>query len=277
MKLVRDRKLKLIEEVELQLYEEDGKYYVDAEVLHEWLGVKTAFSKWFKRRVDSYKFIEYEDYLVYYYKDFNKLTKVKSDFSQTIENTKVINCSNLKKLSDFTNEKQATAGLGYNKKYFLSKDMTKHLAMVEDADKGKLVRDYYIALENYISETRQRELFKEWRKEDCEHRRELHDLIGDNRDCMRLSIAMNNITSYIKDLPYIYKKEEFYKRYIKGEDKESWILYLDIQDAVINFIKTFMAKGVLDPVGETIDLLKEVYIGNENNYRRYTRTHKTYK
>ena len=47
MKLVRDRKLKLIEEVELQLYEEDGKYYVDAEVLHEWLGVKTPFAKSF--------------------------------------------------------------------------------------------------------------------------------------------------------------------------------------------------------------------------------------
>ena len=276
MKLVRDRKLKLIEEVELQLYEEDGRYYVDAEVLHEWLGVKTPFAKWFKRRVDSYKFIETEDYLLYYYKDFNKLNEVKIDIVKTVENTRNINCSSLKKLSDFTNENQASK-LGYNKKYFLSKDMTKHLAMVEDADKGKLVRDYYIELENYINETRQRELFKEWRKEDCEHRRELHDLIGDNRDCMRLSIAMNNIASYIKDLPYIYKKEEFYKRYIKGEDKESWILYLDIQDTVINFIKTFMAKGVLDPVGETINLLKEVYIGNEDNYRRYTRTHKTYK
>ena len=274
MKLVKDRKLRLIDEVELQLYEEDNKYYADAEDLHDWLQVKTYFTTWMKQRISKYEINENEDFKVYYCKDLNNLNILNDKNVKSVENTRRENLTDFKKLSDFTNEKQASK-LGYKKKYFLLPETVKHLAMVEDVKKGKLVREYYIQLEKYIQQTKQEELFRAWRIKDSENRRLLHEEIGSDTDCIRLSMTINYLVSYMRDLPTVLKKDEFYRNYVKDRDKESWPLYLDVQEKAVEFYHTYMAIGTLNPVLETCKLLIGYYVGNEDKYREYIKNKKS--
>jgi anti-repressor protein len=87
--------------------EQEGKQTVNARELHEFLGVGTEFSHWTKRRIDTYGFLEGEDFL----------TNVKKDGRQLF------------------------------KEYHISLDMAKELSMVENNDKGREARRYFIQVE----------------------------------------------------------------------------------------------------------------------------------
>lgn len=83
------------------------KSTVNARIVHEWLGVKTPFHKWIKRRIESYMFREHVDYCV-------------------------------------TTDKVVR---GEEANYHCTPDMVKQLAMVENSEKGQLVRLYYLDCE----------------------------------------------------------------------------------------------------------------------------------
>jgi len=85
---------------------------VNARDIHAYLGVGRDFSTWIKQRIKKYDFVENIDYVA--------LTK--------------------------TGELDIR-GIQTAIEYHLSPDMTKQIAMVENNDKGKLVRLYYIDLE----------------------------------------------------------------------------------------------------------------------------------
>lgn len=96
----------------IKIEEHDGVQFVNARELHSNLGVGKIFAAWIKERIEKYGFVEGEDYKT---------------------------C--------FPNLESETQG-GQNKvDYLISVSMAKELAMVENNDKGREVRQYLIKIE----------------------------------------------------------------------------------------------------------------------------------
>ena len=84
---------------------------VNARDLHSYLENKAAFANWIKHRIDKYGFVKNQDFVV---------------FDSPVKNSK--------------GGRPATD-------YLLSLDMAKELSMVENNDKGREARRYFIAME----------------------------------------------------------------------------------------------------------------------------------
>lgn len=93
---------------------------VNARELHAFLGIGRDFSNWVKFRIDQYGFVEGEDYVVAENLSSPDLASSKSRAQQIIE-------------------------------YHLTLDMAKELAMLENNDKGRDVRKYFIACEKQLT------------------------------------------------------------------------------------------------------------------------------
>lgn len=87
---------------------EKGQQLVSARELHEFLEVKSKYADWIKNRIRKYDFIEFEDFIT---------------VSKILEN----------------------GGKEYD--HALTIDMAKELSMVENNDKGKQARKYFIECE----------------------------------------------------------------------------------------------------------------------------------
>lgn len=94
---------------------------VNARELHQFLDVGKDFSTWIKNRIEKYDFVENQDYVI------------------------VENLSS----PDLRNAKARPQTL---KDYYISIDMAKELAMVENNDKGKLARKYFIECEKRLKQ-----------------------------------------------------------------------------------------------------------------------------
>jgi anti-repressor protein len=92
---------------------------VDARKLHEFLDVGKDFSNWIKNRIEQYKFVENQDFLV---------------FAHLGENPQ---------------------GGRPSKDYHITLDMAKELAMVERNDKGREARKYFIECEKRLKDASQ--------------------------------------------------------------------------------------------------------------------------
>lgn len=99
----------------INLVQGDGEFPVDAKELHEKLEVQTRFDIWLNRRIEEYDFIAGQDF-----------------------------CTNLNKS---TGGRRAT-------EYWLTIDMGKELAMLENNEAGRAVRRYFIAAEKAYRENR---------------------------------------------------------------------------------------------------------------------------
>lgn len=91
----------------------------DARTLHEGLGVGKFFANWIKDRITTYSFKNGEDY-------------------QSFD------------LPNLANQKSGRGGDRKTKVYRLTLDMAKELAMVENNEKGRLIRRYFIWCENQL-------------------------------------------------------------------------------------------------------------------------------
>lgn len=100
---------------------------VSARELHAFLESKQDFSNWINNRIKQYNFMENQDFILV----LNQQNKV---FNKIIENPK--------------NPKNK--GGRPTKEYFLTLDMAKELAMVENNDKGREARRYFIECENKL-------------------------------------------------------------------------------------------------------------------------------
>ncbi|MBO5406474.1 MAG: antA/AntB antirepressor family protein [Bacteroidales bacterium] len=105
-----DKKTEDITEL-IKISEKDGQQAVSARELHEFLGSKQRFTDWITNRIEKYRFIKNEDYEV-----FHKFMK---------------NPSGGRPLDE----------------YALTLDMAKELCMVENNDKGRQARRYFIEAE----------------------------------------------------------------------------------------------------------------------------------
>jgi len=83
---------------------------VNARIVHEWLGVKSNYSTWIKRRIEKYGFDEHIDYCV---------TSSKIGIRSNVEQIE----------------------------YHCTPDMVKQLAMIESSEMGRLARLYFLDCE----------------------------------------------------------------------------------------------------------------------------------
>lgn len=102
----------------------------DARDLHQFLQVGRDFSNWIKGRIEQYGFVEGED------------------FSPVLGNRGSFDSPNL------ANQSGGRGGDRRSIDYHLTLDMAKELAMVENNEKGRQVRRYFIAMEREARESR---------------------------------------------------------------------------------------------------------------------------
>jgi phage anti-repressor protein len=95
----------------IPIYDNNGERIVNARELHTFLQVKDKFATWMTRRIDKYGFIENLDYVC---------------ISQKCE---------------------TSTGSTVKKEYYLKMDTAKEIAMVENNDRGKYIRKYFITIE----------------------------------------------------------------------------------------------------------------------------------
>lgn len=100
----------------IKISEYNGKRAVNARELHQFLESKQDFSNWIKNRIEKYDFVENQDYC-----SFNKIIEREIGATSRIE-------------------------------YALSLDMAKELSMVENNEKGRLARKYFIECEKIARE-----------------------------------------------------------------------------------------------------------------------------
>lgn len=94
---------------------DSGEQIISARELHEFLEVKSQFWDWFSRRIKTYQFIENEDFI-------------------TVSQKKV-----------------TVKGNGFNEKdYLLKLDMAKEISMIENNEKGRMARKYFIECEKKL-------------------------------------------------------------------------------------------------------------------------------
>ncbi|UTC65197.1 antA/AntB antirepressor family protein [Treponema sp. OMZ 788] len=108
----------------IKITEKDGDQLINARDLHESLQVGKDFSNWIKDRIEKYGFIEGEDF-------FKDSKSCSPNLASKIQN-----------------------GWGGNNKleYFLTLDMAKELAMVENNEAGREIRRYLIKVEKKFRE-----------------------------------------------------------------------------------------------------------------------------
>lgn len=95
----------------IKITEHDGKRAVNARELHQFLESKQDFSTWIKSRVEKYEFVEGQDFC-----SFHKIMERETGATTRIE-------------------------------YALSIDMAKELSMVENNERGRMARKYFIECE----------------------------------------------------------------------------------------------------------------------------------
>lgn len=100
----------------IKIEEKDGRKAVNARELHQFLGNKREFATWIKQRIEQYGFVENQDY------------------------------------SSFDNIVKRDNGATVRKEYALSIDMAKELSMVENNEKGRIARKYFIACEEKLKQ-----------------------------------------------------------------------------------------------------------------------------
>jgi len=141
----------------------EKKRFVNARELHKWLKVGRDFSSWIKDRIEKYDFKEKADYFKVIPQDFDS--------------------------PKLGNQKNKRGGDVRSIDYVLIIDMAKEIAMLENNERGKEVRKYFIraeemfkrvmrvALENPKFVNQLAKDFKETRVETKEYRKDFTDSI----------------------------------------------------------------------------------------------------
>lgn len=98
----------------IKIEEKNGKKFVNARELHQFLNVGRDFSNWIKHRIEKYEFIEGQDFI------------------------------------SFAKIGERAIGAVVRKEYAISISMAKELCMIENNERGKKARKYFIACEQKL-------------------------------------------------------------------------------------------------------------------------------
>lgn len=100
----------------IKITERDGQRVVSARELHQFLENKREFTTWIKQRIEQYGFVENQDF------------------------------------TSFDNIVKRESGATVRKEYALTIDMAKELSMVENNERGRMARKYFIECEKIAKE-----------------------------------------------------------------------------------------------------------------------------
>lgn len=173
---------------------------VNARIVHEWLSVGRDFSTWIKDRIERYKFIEHIDYCI--------VDNLSSPDSGSAKARKQI-----------------------KKEYHCTPEMVKQLAMVENSDKGQMVRFYFL---------------------DCEA--VAHKLLSEKEERSKLKVEFRPMTDAIMQAhdepkPYHYTNEcDMINRIVLGMSAAKFRNHheLDKKESVRDYMTELQMKAVID-------------------------------
>jgi len=197
----------------------EKKRFVNARELYKWLGVGRDFSNWIKDRIGKYDFVEDLDFFVAFAKfgdGFSGLNKVKAI--------------------------DPKSGKILAREYIISIDMAKELAMLENNEKGKMVRKYFIRVENDFKKvmriaTMDPKFINQLTSQFFETREETKEYRRDFTDCIKDFVAVKNYGTYT-DMLYDFLFLENAKEYRK---------LLDL--AKKDFTRNYMYEEILLTIG----------------------------
>ncbi|MGB3512145.1 MAG: antA/AntB antirepressor family protein [Microcoleaceae cyanobacterium] len=158
---------------DIEIQENKGIKVIDSKLLHKELEVKSYHSDWLRRRIENYGFVKGEDYFI------SKMSKSKKMGRPTVD-------------------------------YLLTLDMCKELCMVENNDRGRDVRKYFIAVE------------KDYRKKEViraigiETRKTLTDAIEESGENERMhGHGYSTFTNFVYKITGLSEDYKEYKKIVK--------------------------------------------------------------
>jgi phage anti-repressor protein len=174
----------------------EKKRFVNARELYQWLGVGRDFSNWIKDRIKKYDFVENLDFFIAFAKFGDGLSMQPKG--------KVID---------------AKTGKILPKEYVISIDMAKELAMLENNERGKKVRKYFIRVEGEFKKvmrvaTIDPKIINQLASKFSETREETKDYRKDFTDCIKKFVAVKDYAIYTNML-YTFLFLEKAKEYRK--------------------------------------------------------------
>lgn len=120
---------------------EKGNQAVSARELHKFLDSKQEFAHWIKNRIEKYDFEENKDFYKIYFDVEGNLLKTRHDNFIKTDNQEVTKAHKID--------------------YVLTLDMAKELSMIENNEKGKLARKYFIECEKKLNQKMLPQTYKE--------------------------------------------------------------------------------------------------------------------
>jgi len=105
-----------------------GNHAINARDLHTYLGVKHVFSTWMKEYISKWGFVENQDYVRLYYDVYGNLLSTSNDKNVASDN-------------------QVHA---HKIEYAIILDMAKELCMLQNSEKGRTARQYFITAEKKL-------------------------------------------------------------------------------------------------------------------------------
>lgn len=141
--------------LKLVKFNDEEQQAVNARDLHVFLESKQKFSTWIKARIQKYGFVENEDFIVDN-EDAQIHDKINSPKRATATDggfEKATAKNFVKSVSQIYNTMDRAIPLGFSKiDYYISLDMAKELAMIENNKKGREVRKYFIQCEKLLKQ-----------------------------------------------------------------------------------------------------------------------------
>lgn len=207
---------------------------VSARDLHERLEVGRDFSNWIKQRISTYDFVEGEDY--------------------------IIDNRNPRELAFAQSGERQNQGL-QRVEYFVTLDMAKELAMIENNSQGRVARRYFI---NCEKELRTQQLDSKVEALRIEYRDAAEQAIQHNTQHVELlGISLHNgITSAQRSALYKVIDEIAHSTEDPGATNNAISSHL---------YRRYMRKGwlgqVLTPFNDAMDYLQRVKKAYETGYR----------
>ena len=105
---------------------EKGEQVISSRELHNFLEVKRDFTTWIKAKIESYCFEENDDY------------------------QEIWNGTESGDVKEYNGSSNSMVKLGYKKDYILKLDMAKEISMIENNEKGRMARKYFIECEKKL-------------------------------------------------------------------------------------------------------------------------------
>ncbi|WP_172919582.1 antA/AntB antirepressor family protein [Capnocytophaga canis] len=180
----------------IKITEQKGQKVVSARELHKFIDSKQEFANWIKNRIEKYGFEEGADYEILHFDYLGNLLNIRPDKFIRSENQRVAKTD-----------------------YVLTIDTAKELSMVENNEKGKQARRYFISIEKkYIEQLKA--LAQPKVIEDYSLEQEAIDITSDPYYFQRLS-DKHTIRYVMYDNTRWYLIRDFLEVFFRGSQSKS--------------------------------------------------------